>query len=62
MAAVVSVVIFMVSLLGLAWNGLKWGLDFTGGVQITLTYPTKAANLMTFVIAYHMGLPEKHKY
>lgn len=37
-AAVLSVVMFTLSLLALAFNGLNWGLDFTGGTQIQLAY------------------------
>ena len=33
-----SVLIVAFSLLALALNGLKWGLDFTGGTQIEVTY------------------------
>ncbi len=39
-----SLLIVIVSLGALAVNGLKWGLDFTGGTQIEVTYP-EAANL-----------------
>lgn len=44
--AVFSVFIFVVSLAALAVNGLKWGLDFTGGTQIEVTY-TSAADLQS---------------
>lgn len=37
-----SLLIFIVSLGALAVNGLKWGLDFTGGTQIEVTYPEAA--------------------
>lgn len=36
--ALFSLVIFIGSLAALAINGLKWGLDFTGGTQIEVTY------------------------
>ncbi|OGT59574.1 MAG: protein-export membrane protein SecF [Gammaproteobacteria bacterium RIFCSPHIGHO2_12_FULL_45_12] len=37
-AAILSVVLFLASLTSLACYGLNWGLDFTGGTQIQLTY------------------------
>lgn len=39
-----SILIFLVSIIALLVNGLKWGLDFTGGTQIQISFPT-AANL-----------------
>ena len=41
-AAILSVLLFVVSLGALAVNGLNWGLDFTGGTQIQLSYPVEA--------------------
>ena len=38
-AAALSVVLFVLSIVSLAVNGLNWGLDFTGGTQIHLTFP-----------------------
>ncbi|MBA3537611.1 MAG: protein translocase subunit SecF [Tatlockia sp.] len=43
--ALFSALIFVVSLAALFTNGLKWGLDFTGGTQIEITYPHQAADL-----------------
>ncbi|RUR10929.1 protein translocase subunit SecF [Legionella septentrionalis] len=40
--ALFSILIFVVSLVALAINGLKWGLDFTGGTQIEVSYPQAA--------------------
>ena len=37
-AAFLSVALFALSLISLAVNGLNWGLDFTGGTQIHLTF------------------------
>ena len=37
-AAGLSACIVVFSIAALAWNGLKWGLDFTGGTQIEVTY------------------------
>jgi preprotein translocase subunit SecF len=42
--ALFSAIIFIVSITALLVNGLKWGLDFTGGTQIQVSYP-KAADL-----------------
>lgn len=42
--ALLSMLIFLVSIIALCVNGLKWGLDFTGGTQIQVAYP-KAADL-----------------
>jgi preprotein translocase subunit SecF len=43
--ALLSALIFIVSIVALCMNGLKWGLDFTGGTQIEVTYPDKSADL-----------------
>ncbi|CEG57570.1 protein translocase subunit SecF [Legionella fallonii] len=40
--ATFSILIFVLSIGALAINGLKWGLDFTGGTQIEITYPNAA--------------------
>lgn len=40
--ALCSVLIFALSIGALALNGLKWGLDFTGGTQIEVTYENAA--------------------
>ncbi len=40
--AALSVLIFIVSISALLINGLNWGLDFTGGTQIEVTYPGPA--------------------
>jgi preprotein translocase subunit SecF len=40
-AAVLSIILFALSLVSLAVNGLNWGLDFTGGTQIHLTFPNE---------------------
>lgn len=42
--AIFSIIIFSVSIGALAVKGLKWGLDFTGGTQIEVSFPS-AANL-----------------
>jgi len=43
-AAILSVILFTLSLVSLAYYGLNWGLDFTGGTQIQLSYQ-QAPNL-----------------
>jgi preprotein translocase subunit SecF len=40
--ALFSILIFVISIAALAINGLKWGLDFTGGTQIEISYPHAA--------------------
>ncbi|MFY7697404.1 MAG: protein translocase subunit SecF [Legionella sp.] len=37
--AALSILIFIGSITALVINGLKWGLDFTGGTQIEVSYP-----------------------
>ncbi|HSW69833.1 MAG TPA: protein translocase subunit SecF [Gammaproteobacteria bacterium] len=41
-AAILSIILFTLSLVSLAVNGLNWGLDFTGGTQIHMTFPEEA--------------------
>src|ERR1700733_8635520 len=41
-AAALSITLFVLSMLSLAVYGLNWGLDFTGGTQIHLSYPKEA--------------------
>lgn len=43
-AAMLSILLFVLSLLSLIFYGLNWGLDFTGGTQIQLSYQ-ESANL-----------------
>ncbi|MFI4918813.1 MAG: protein translocase subunit SecF [Legionellales bacterium] len=40
--AMFSVLIFVISITALLVNGLKWGLDFTGGTQIEVSYSNAA--------------------
>lgn len=42
--AILSSLIFLVSIIALLVNGLKWGLDFTGGTQIQISF-TKPSDL-----------------
>lgn len=41
-AAILSIVLFVFSMGSLAIHGLNWGLDFTGGTQIQLSYQQEA--------------------
>lgn len=41
-SALLSILIFIVSMSALVANGLKWGLDFTGGTQIEVSFPNAA--------------------
>jgi preprotein translocase subunit SecF len=41
-AALASLILFSLSIISLAVNGLNWGLDFTGGTQIQLSFPDVA--------------------
>src|SRR3990167_3986667 len=45
-AAMFSIILFLFSILSLAVYGLNWGLDFTGGTQIQLSFQQEA-NLNT---------------
>jgi preprotein translocase subunit SecF len=44
--ALLSILIFVISIGALCVNGLKWGLDFTGGTQIQIAY-SQSADLPT---------------
>jgi preprotein translocase subunit SecF len=41
-AAALSIILFLFSMIALGKNGLNWGLDFTGGTQIQLSYVEEA--------------------
>lgn len=41
-AALLSVILIVLSLVSLGMYGLNWGLDFTGGTQIQLSFPQEA--------------------
>ena len=56
--AIFSILIFVGSLSALAINGLKWGLDFTGGTQIEISLP-QAADLQAIRDSlYEVGFKE----
>ena len=40
--AACSILIFIISIAALIINGLNWGLDFTGGTQIEISYEQPA--------------------
>ena len=40
--AIFSAIVCLISIASLCFNGLKWGLDFTGGTQIEISYPQTA--------------------
>jgi len=41
-AAIVSTILFILSMVSFVVNGLNWGLDFTGGAQIQLHFSGEA--------------------
>lgn len=41
-AALLSTILFLLSISSLAINGLNWGLDFTGGTQLQLSFANQA--------------------
>lgn len=57
-AAILSVILFTLSLISLAFHGLNWGLDFTGGTQIQLSYPTTADLVQIHDSLEKAGFPE----
>lgn len=56
--AFLSVLIFLVSITALIVNGLKWGLDFTGGTQIQIAYKQPADLVNIRENLYNMGFKE----
>ena len=57
-AALLSALIFLISIGALWVNGLKWGLDFTGGTQIEVTYPAAADLPLIRESLYNIGFKE----
>ncbi|VVC75228.1 hypothetical protein AQUSIP_05160 [Aquicella siphonis] len=57
-AAMLSVILFTLSLISLAYYGLNWGLDFTGGTQIQLSYPQAADLVQIHDNLEKAGFPE----
>lgn len=41
-AAILSIILFSLSIISVVFYGLNWGLDFTGGTQIQLSYSQEA--------------------
>lgn len=56
--ALLSILIFVVSITALIANGLKWGLDFTGGTQIQIAYTQPADLVQIRENLYNAGFKE----
>ena len=56
--ALFSALIFIISIGALLVNGLKWGLDFTGGTQIEVSYPQAADLTLIRENLYKIGFKE----
>lgn len=56
--AMFSALIFIISIGALLINGLKWGLDFTGGTQIEVSYPATADLNLIRENLYQAGFKE----
>jgi preprotein translocase subunit SecF len=56
--AMFSALIFIVSMAALMFNGLKWGLDFTGGTQIEVSFPQAADLTLIRENLYKAGFKE----
>lgn len=56
--AIFSVFIFFISITGLVYKGLIWGLDFTGGTQVQIAYPTAADITDIRARLHHAGFKE----
>jgi len=56
--AMFSALIFIVSIGALLVNGLKWGLDFTGGTQIEVSFPQAADLPLIRENLYNAGFKE----
>lgn len=57
-AAILSALLFIFSIGTLVFNGLNWGLDFTGGTQIEVSYPTTADLDAIHLSLEKAGFPE----
>jgi preprotein translocase subunit SecF len=56
--AIFSILIFVISIGALVVNGLKWGLDFTGGTQIEVSYQQTADLPAIREALYKVGFKE----
>ena len=56
--AACSILIFIISIAALIINGLNWGLDFTGGTQIEISYEQPANLQQIRENLYHIGFKE----
>ena len=57
-AALLSILIFVISIGALWMNGLKWGLDFTGGTQVEVSYPQAVDLSVIRDSLYNIGFKE----
>lgn len=57
-AALLSILIFVISISALCVKGLKWGLDFTGGTQIEVSYKQAADLISIRDNLYNVGFKE----
>lgn len=57
-AAGLSILLFIFSLISLSVYGLNWGLDFTGGTQIQISYPQTADLAQIHQNLAKAGFPE----
>lgn len=57
-AAILSTILFVVSLISLGFHGLNWGLDFTGGTQIQVAYQQEADLVQIRDNLEKVGFPE----
>lgn len=56
--AILSATLFLLSIISLAVNGLNWGLDFTGGAQIQMSFPHEANPGQIRETLQNAGIPE----
>lgn len=56
--ALLSILIFLISIGALCVHGLKWGLDFTGGTQIEVSYKKPADLQLIREALYKVGFKE----
>jgi preprotein translocase subunit SecF len=56
--AILSATLFLLSIVSLLMNGLNWGLDFTGGAQIQMSFPHEANPNQIRDTLQNAGFPE----
>ncbi|HLB43171.1 MAG TPA: protein translocase subunit SecF [Gammaproteobacteria bacterium] len=57
-AAIFSIILFLISIVSLGMYGLNWGLDFTGGTQVQLSFPEEADLIQIRSHLETIGFPE----